>query len=80
LGILTSILPLWRRTSAARSTFTDSSGFMEILELRGTRKTNVDGEAVPTQGNLYSWYVQLSRCRSLDGIMLLSKARERDFL
>jgi hypothetical protein len=25
-------------------------------------------------------YVQLSRCRSLDGIRLISKARERDFV
>lgn len=50
------------------------------LELRGTRTTNVDGEAVPTQCDPYSLYVQLSRCRSLDGIMLLSKARERDFV
>ena len=50
------------------------------LELRGTRTTNVDGEAVPTQCDPYSLYVQLSRCGSLDGIMLLSKARERDFV
>ncbi|RYP91991.1 hypothetical protein DL770_001846 [Monosporascus sp. CRB-9-2] len=50
------------------------------LELRGTRTTNIDGEAVPAQCDPYSLYVQLSRCRSLDGIMLLSKARDRDFV
>ncbi|KAF2195841.1 hypothetical protein K469DRAFT_722885 [Zopfia rhizophila CBS 207.26] len=49
------------------------------LELRGTRTTTIDGQAVPTQCDPYSLYVQLSRCRSLDGIMLISKARERDF-
>ncbi|KAL8376641.1 hypothetical protein RB595_007651 [Gaeumannomyces hyphopodioides] len=50
------------------------------LELRGTRTTNIDGQAVPSQCDPYSLYVQLSRCPSLDGIMLLSKARERDFV
>lgn len=49
------------------------------LELRGTRATGIDGQAVPAQCDPYSLYVQLSRCKSLDGIMLLSKARERDF-
>ncbi|KAH8653042.1 hypothetical protein BGZ61DRAFT_541676 [Ilyonectria robusta] len=49
------------------------------LELRGTRTTNIGGQAVPSTCDPYSLYVQLSRCRSLDGIMLLSKARERDF-
>jgi len=48
------------------------------LELRGTRSTIVDGKPVPSQCDPYSLYVQLSRCRSLEGIMLLSKARERD--
>jgi hypothetical protein len=50
------------------------------LELRGTRTTNINGQAVPTQCDPYSLYVQLSRCRSLDGIMLISSARERDFV
>lgn len=50
------------------------------LELRGPRTTNMDGQAVPTQCDPYSLYVQLSRCPSLDGITLLSKARERDFI
>lgn len=50
------------------------------LELRGTRTTSIDGQAVPTQCDPYNLYVQLSRCKSLDGIMLLSKARERDFV
>ncbi|EKG08990.1 DNA helicase PIF1 ATP-dependent [Macrophomina phaseolina MS6] len=50
------------------------------LELQGTRTTKIDGRAVPSQCDPYSLYVQLSRCRSLDGIMLVSKARERDFV
>ncbi|KAH7177142.1 hypothetical protein DER46DRAFT_588004 [Fusarium sp. MPI-SDFR-AT-0072] len=44
------------------------------LELRGTRTTNIDSLLVPTQCDPYSLYVQLSRCRSLDSIMLLSEA------
>ena len=48
------------------------------LELRGTKTTKVNGEAVPSSCDPYSLYVQLSRCRTLDGIMLLSKVRERD--
>ncbi|PVH90494.1 hypothetical protein DM02DRAFT_507059, partial [Periconia macrospinosa] len=51
-----------------------------VLELQGTRTTNIGGRAVPSQCDPYSLYVQLSRCRSLDGIMLLSKVRERDFV
>ncbi|EGY20851.1 uncharacterized protein VDAG_02375 [Verticillium dahliae VdLs.17] len=43
------------------------------LELRGTRTMRVDSRAVPTQCDPYSLYVQLSRCKSLDGIILLSK-------
>ncbi|KNB16808.1 hypothetical protein FOXG_21800 [Fusarium oxysporum f. sp. lycopersici 4287] len=50
------------------------------LELRGTRTTNVDGRIVPSQCDPYSLYVQLSRCSSLDGIMLVSKVRERDLV
>ena len=50
------------------------------LELRGTRTTNIDGQAVPSQCDPYSLYVQLSRCRTLDGIMLLSRAREHDLI
>ncbi|KAF1807904.1 hypothetical protein P152DRAFT_469266 [Eremomyces bilateralis CBS 781.70] len=50
------------------------------LELRGARTTNVDGQAVPSQCDAYGLYVQLSRCPSLDGIMLLSRARERDIV
>jgi len=40
----------------------------------------VNGEAVPSQCDPYSLYVQLSRCPSLDGIMLLSRAREWDIV
>ncbi|KAF1814385.1 hypothetical protein P152DRAFT_456639 [Eremomyces bilateralis CBS 781.70] len=50
------------------------------LELRGARTTNIDGQAVPSQCDAYGLYVQLSRCPSLDGIMLLSRARERDII
>jgi hypothetical protein len=50
------------------------------LELRGTRTTKIEGKAVPSQCDPYSLYVQLSRCRTLDGITLLSKARERDIM
>jgi hypothetical protein len=50
------------------------------LELRGTRTTMIDGEIVQSQCDPYSLYVQLSRCPSLDGIMLVSKARERDLV
>ncbi|KAG6979907.1 hypothetical protein FOFC_10798 [Fusarium oxysporum] len=50
------------------------------LELRGTRTTNVDGRVVPSQCDPHSLYVQLSRCRTLDGIMLVSKVRERDLV
>jgi hypothetical protein len=49
-----------------------------VLELRGTRTTVVNGEAFPNQCDPYSLYVQLSRYPSLDGIILLSKAREWD--
>ncbi|PVH90161.1 hypothetical protein DM02DRAFT_507383, partial [Periconia macrospinosa] len=50
------------------------------LELRGTKTTNVRGEGIPSQCDPYSLYVQLSRSRSLEGIMLLSKVRERDII
>ncbi|KJZ74132.1 hypothetical protein HIM_06363 [Hirsutella minnesotensis 3608] len=50
------------------------------LELRGTRTTKVDGMIVAAQCDPYSLYVQLSRCRTLDGIMLVSKVRERDLV
>ncbi|KAM4061973.1 AAA domain-containing protein [Hirsutella rhossiliensis] len=50
------------------------------LELRGTRTSNIDGRAVSSQCDPYSLYVQLSRCPTLDGIMLVSKLRERDLV
>ena len=50
------------------------------LELRGTRTIEIHGQVTPTQCDPYSLYVQLSRCPSLDGITLLSEARERDFV
>ncbi|KAM9876020.1 hypothetical protein VDGL01_09923 [Verticillium dahliae] len=50
------------------------------VELRGTRTTHVGSQAIPSTCDPYSLYVQLSRCRSLDGIMLLSRARERDLV
>ncbi|KID81371.1 PIF1 protein [Metarhizium guizhouense ARSEF 977] len=50
------------------------------LEVRGTRTSNVDGRVVSSHCDPYSLYVQLSRCRTLNGIMLLSKVRERDLV
>jgi hypothetical protein len=50
------------------------------LELRGTRTMRINGEMVASQCDPYSLYVQLSRCTSLDGIMLVSKARETDVI
>ncbi|KJZ69894.1 hypothetical protein HIM_10727 [Hirsutella minnesotensis 3608] len=50
------------------------------LELRGTRTSIIDGRAVSSQCDPYSLYVQLSRCPKLDGIMLISKVRERDLV
>ncbi|KJZ68216.1 hypothetical protein HIM_12394 [Hirsutella minnesotensis 3608] len=50
------------------------------LELRGTRTVIVGGQMVPSQCDPYSLYVQLSRCPTLDGIMLISKARARDLV
>ncbi|KAJ0129047.1 Uncharacterized protein HZ326_25057, partial [Fusarium oxysporum f. sp. albedinis] len=51
-----------------------------VLELRGARTTNIGGEPVPAQCDPYSLYVQLSRCRTIEGITLLSEVRERDFV
>jgi hypothetical protein len=50
------------------------------LELRGTRTVQVGGQAVPSQCDPYSLCVQLSRSSSLQGIILLSKVRERDII
>ncbi|KAK4067354.1 hypothetical protein Purlil1_13889 [Purpureocillium lilacinum] len=50
------------------------------LELRGTRTTTIGGLTVPSQCDPYSLYVQWSRCPTLDGIMLVSRARERDLV
>jgi hypothetical protein len=50
------------------------------LELRGTRTVQVYGQAVPSQCDPYSLYVQLSRSTSLQGIMLLSKVLGRDII
>lgn len=40
----------------------------------------VNSETVPSQCDPYNLYVQLSRCPSLDSIILLSKARKRDIV
>jgi len=50
------------------------------LELRGTRTTNVNVEMVRSQCDPTSLYVQVSRGRSLERIMLLSKVRIRDLV
>ncbi|KAM4061915.1 hypothetical protein HRG_013435 [Hirsutella rhossiliensis] len=64
----------WNRRRQRTSTSTTTLERV-ALELRGTRTTKVDGRAVPSQCDPYSLYVQLSRCRTLDGITLVSKAR-----
>jgi hypothetical protein len=48
------------------------------LELRGTRTTKINREAVPSQCDPYNLYIQLSRYPSLDRIMLLSRVRKRN--
>jgi hypothetical protein len=48
------------------------------LELRGTTTLQVCAQAIPSQCDAYSLYVQLSRCSSLQGIMLQSQVRGRD--
>ncbi|KAM4061761.1 PIF1-like helicase [Hirsutella rhossiliensis] len=70
---------------AAAFTCTDykvQGGTLErvALELRGARMTTVEGRAVPSPCDPYSLYVQLSRCPTLDGIMLVSEVRERDLV
>jgi hypothetical protein len=47
-----------------------------LLELRGNRTTN----GQPSKCDFTSLYVQLSRCRTLQGITLLSPIRPQDFL
>ncbi|KAH8752750.1 hypothetical protein F5883DRAFT_632941 [Diaporthe sp. PMI_573] len=52
------------------------------LELRGTgtKLNTTTGQLEAGKCDPYSLYVQLSRCTSLDGIMLLSKARVQDIV
>ena len=50
------------------------------LELRGTWTTNINGVMIPSKCDPYSLYVQLSRGQWLNGIMLMSKVREIDFI
>ncbi|KAM5344579.1 hypothetical protein ACJ41O_013114 [Fusarium nematophilum] len=47
-----------------------------LLELRGNRMTN----GQPSKCDFTSLYVQLSRCRTLQGIKLLNSVRPQDFL
>ncbi|KJZ68594.1 hypothetical protein HIM_12014 [Hirsutella minnesotensis 3608] len=47
-----------------------------LLELRGSRMTN----GQPSKCGFTSLYVQLSRCRTLQGIKLLSPVRPQDFI
>ncbi|KAH7248159.1 hypothetical protein B0J15DRAFT_400634 [Fusarium solani] len=54
-----------------------SKTFVEVLlELRGNRMTN----GQPSKCDFTSLYVQLSRCRTLQGIRLLSPVRHEDFI
>ena len=50
------------------------------LDLKGTRITSVNGQATASPCDPYSLYVQPSRCRSLDDIMLVSEVRASDFI
>ncbi len=50
------------------------------LELRGTRTLQVCGQAVLSQCDTYSLYVQLSRSSSLQGIILLSQVWGKDLI
>ena len=50
------------------------------LKLRGTWTSNVNREPVPLSYNPCSLYIQLSHCPTLDGIILLFKVKERDFI
>ncbi|KAJ4214841.1 hypothetical protein NW757_014714, partial [Fusarium falciforme] len=52
------------------------------LELRGTgtKLNTTTGQLEAGKCDPYSLYVQLSRCKSLDGIILLSKARVQDIV
>jgi len=83
----------WQRTDVSRKGLPCTAAFActdykvqgrsldrVALELRGTRSMIVDGKPVPAQCDPYSLYVQLSRCRTMDGIMLVSKVRERDLV
>jgi hypothetical protein len=83
----------WQRTTCSRRGLPCAAAFActdykvqgrtlerVALELRGTRTTNINGEAVPLACDPCSLYVQLSRCPTFSGIMLLSKVRKRDFI
>ncbi|KAK4076848.1 hypothetical protein Purlil1_12556 [Purpureocillium lilacinum] len=50
------------------------------LELRGTRTLSVGGQTVASQCDPNSLYVELSRCPTLGGIMLVFKVCDRDFV
>ena len=65
------------RAAFACTDYKVQSRTLEIvaLEPRGTGTMKGEGELVPRPCDPYSLYVQLSRCTSLDGILLLSKAR-----
>jgi hypothetical protein len=47
----------------------------QVLELRGSRTTTIGGQAIPTQCDPYSPYLQPSRCPSLEGSTVQSARR-----
>lgn len=51
-----------------------------VLELRGTRTTRRGGEVMASSCDAYSLYVQLSRCRTLADLRLVSEVRREDFI
>jgi hypothetical protein len=50
------------------------------LELRGTRMIRHGGEVTASACDAYSLYVQLSRCRTLADLRLISEVRREDFI
>jgi hypothetical protein len=50
------------------------------LELQGTRTMIINSETKASPCDPYNLYIQLSRCTSLDGITLVSRARTKDIV
>ncbi len=66
--------------SPARTTRCRAGHWLGSLSSCVAHVRQICGRSVPSQCDPYSLYVQLSRCPLLDGIVLLSEARERDIV